>query len=397
MATQYPNGGNPVLFQTVERQIIETFDKLIGCITVRRDQLLEELRRLILKFQEKIKSQEKTLKDLENIRVQLQDINQKENTTSNILQSTLGPLKLQISDLKSSLIQPPNLHFSCQTQIISEMIGNLGKLYYEGKAIDYASKSKARHLIDMPSQDLWSSMNYFHIDDTHLYIMNGDSLLKYDATNWQLMQTHNLKEHTIIAIATTENHFYLIAIKYNQHEIIKLFKYRFQTVKTQRETGGSNSKSCSFTSIAIASEDELFVADRNNNRICVFDSSLYHRRDFGTETLKGPTLILITENRVIIKDDSKELHLFNKQGDHIGNLPEYGDISVIKWFCFDTAGNMIYTSDNCVRIMSPKGELLKIIEGETKGSEDVKGCGPIALYKDNIIVACSAIKCIKIF
>ena len=389
MATQYPKGENPDLFQTVERQIIETFGKLIGCITIRRDELLEELRKLKLKFQEKIKSQEKTLKDLENIRVQLQDINLKENTTSNILQSTLGPMEQQLSDLKSSLIQPPNLHFSCQTQVISEMIGNLGKLDSEGKPIDYASKSKPRHLIDMPSLD------YFHIDDMHLYIINGGTLLKYDATNWQLMQTHNLKEHTIIAIATTENHFYLIAIKYNQHEIIKLFKYRFQTVKTQRETGGSNSKSCSFTSVAIASEDELFVADRNNNRICVFDSSLYHRRDFGTETLKSPTLILITENRVIIKDDSKELHLFNKQGDHIGNLPEYGDISVIRWFCFDTAGNMIYTSDNCVRIMSPNGELLKIIG--MKGSEDVKGCGPIALYNDNIIVACNAIKCIKIF
>ena len=69
----------------------------------------------------------------------------------------------------------------------------------------------------------------------------------------------------------------------------------------------------------------------------------------------------------------------------------------MRWFCFDTADNLIFSRNNSVRIISPKGELLQVIGSEVTGSEDVKGCGPIALYEDKIIVACRDTKCIKIF
>ena len=390
MATADARGETLDIFQTVERQIREAFDDLIVRITNRRDGFLEEIRNLNLAFQEKIKSQTKTLEDLENIRIQLQTVSQKENTTSNILQLTLAPMEQQISDLKDSLIQPPDLCFSCQTQRIYEMIGDLGKLDYKGKPVDYTNKYKAVDLIEV------KEVGSFHSDGICLHIIVSNNIYVYDATNWKLLKTHCLNNN-IQAMATTKNYFYLLTRTYNQNEIIKLTRDTFQTVKRQHDTGGSYSKPLTFTSIAIASEDEIYVADRDNNRICVFDSNLYFRREFGTETLQSPTVVIIKGNRVIVKDKSKEFLLFNLRGDYIQNLSGYGDVSVVTFFCFDSADNLIFSRNNSVRIISPKGEQLKVIGSEVTGCEDVKGCGPIALYRDKIIVACSALDCIKIF
>ena len=395
MATADARGETPNVFQTVERQIREAFDDLIVRITNRRDGFLEEIRNLKLAFQEKIKSQTKTLEDLENIRIQLQNVSQKENTTSNILQLTLAPMEQQISDLKVSLIQPPDLCFSCQTQRIYEMIGDLGKLDYKGKPVDYTNKYKAVDLMEV------KEVGSFHSDGICLHIIVSNNIYVYDATNWKLLKTLSLNlNNSIQAMATTKNYFYLLTRTggtNSRDEIIKLTRDTFKTVKRQHATGGSYSKRLTFTSIAIASEDEIYVADRDNNRICVFDSNLSFRREFGTKTLQSPTVVIIKGNRVIVRDKSKEFLLFNLRGDYIQNLSGYGDVSAVTFFCFDSADNLIFSRNNSVRIISPKGEQLKVIGSEVTGCEDVKGCGPIALYRDKIIVACSALDCIKIF
>ena len=77
-------------------------------------------------FQEKIKSQQRTLKDLENIRIQLQDAS-KDNASSNYLQSSLSPVEDQIDILKSSLIQSPKIEFTIDTQIL-DMLRDLGEI-----------------------------------------------------------------------------------------------------------------------------------------------------------------------------------------------------------------------------------------------------------------------------
>ena len=387
MATAHPQDENPdtCIFETLHEEIKQTFDNLIKQIVSRRDDLLKEIRMLQTDFQEKIKSQQRTLKDLENIRIQLQDAS-KDNASSNYLQSSLAPVEDQIDILKSSLIQSPKIEFTIDTQIL-DMLRDLGKLEYEGEPTNYVSKWKAKHIFDIEGVD------FFHINETRLYVVYSSKIIIYDANNWEMVSSHNFEKTKINALAITKDQCYIV----ERYEIKKLTKDEFQFIKNQKLTGGSNKKTHEFTSIAVSSENELFVVDKYNNRICVFDSNLYHRRDFGTETLEGPTVVTIKEDKVIIKDNSKELHLFNKQGDNLRNLPEYGDISVISWFCFDAAFNIVYSYNNCVRIVSPKGELLKTIGSEVKGCEDVKGCGPIALYGDSIIVACSAINCIKIF
>ena len=390
MATPDIKSENPDIFRSIEREITATFGDIIFRITVRKDKLLEELRKLELTFQRKLKSQKETLEELEDIRIQLHTIGQKENTTSNILQSTLNPVDKQLSDLKSSLIQLPDLKFSCQTQRIYKMIGDLGKLDYGGKSIDYTNKNKAVLLMEV------GYVENFHTDGKYLHMSSGGNIYVYNTTNWKLLKTHIL-HNSIQAMATTKNYFYLLTRTNNQSEIIKLTRDTFQTVKQQHATGGSYSKRLTFTSIAIASEDEIYVADRDDNRICVFDSNLYFRREFGKETLQSPTVVIIKGNRVIVKDKSKEFLLFNLRGDYIQNLSGYGDVSVVTFFCFDSADNLIFTYNNSVRIISPKGEQLKVIGSEVTGCEDVKGCGPITLYKHKIIVACSATKCIKIF
>ena len=393
MAASNPELEIPDLSVEIEQQIKHSFEALIASITARRDVLLEELRKIMIDYQEKIKSQNKTLEELENFRSQLQSMEGKENVTSDFIQLSLAPIEKQISEVKVSLSQPPDIRFSYQAGLIEEMVRNVGEIVSERKNITNTSKQKARHIIDI------GSVSILHIDDRLLYVANGENITTYNTTNWTLQGSYEFKDSPIYGIATTKYHCYVTLIIGGSYlysrcpDISKLTKDTFDLVKKKGVTGGTNSKTCDFTRIVISSEDEIFVADRGNNRICVFDSDLFFRREFGTNILKVPTLIILQENRVIVRDNTKELHMFNKQGDYIGTMSHYGDISHIRYFCFDSSNNMICSYNNSVVIISPNKEVIHAI----KGSEDLTGCNQIAVHKDAIIVVCSTLSCIKIF
>ena len=405
MAASNPDLEIPDLSVDIEQQIKHSFEALIASITARRDVLLDELRKIMIDYQEKIKSQNRTLEELENFRSQLQSMEGKENVTSDFIQLSLAPIEKQISEVKVSLSQPPDIRFSYQASLIEEMVRNLGKIVSERKNITYTSKQKATHIIDIGSVSFLHDI-LLYVDDRLLYVANGESITTYNTTNWTRQGSYEFKDLSIRGIATTKNHCYVILNicdwDYSRCEIRKLTKDTFDLVKKQAVTGGTNSKKCDFKSIVISSEDEIFVADRGNNRICVFDSDLFFRREFGTNILKFLTftlfeentiIVILQENRVIVRDGTKELHMFNKQGDYIGTISQYGDISHIRYFCFDSSNNMICSYNNSVIIISPNKEVIHAI----KGSEDLTGCEEIAVHKDAIIVVCSTLSCIKIF
>ena len=293
MADRYPKER---AFESIEQRINDAFSNLINQLKTRRDLLLREIRELKLDFQKQLESQQKTLSELENYKKQLQSMGDKTNITPNFVQLSLTPIDNQIKVLRNSQITPLEIHFSCQTANLTEVFQNLGKLDYGTKAIDYASKRKAKHIIGIPE------VTYVHIDETHLYVGSGKRITRFHTNSW--------------AFATTKDYCYAISSEVSNetnYKVNKFTKDKFQFMKQQDVTGGTNSKKCEFTSIAIASEDEIFVVDKANNRICVFDYDLFFRREFGMYTLKAPNFLIIQENRVIVRDDTKELRSFYKQ------------------------------------------------------------------------------------
>ena len=69
--------------------------------------------------------------------------------------------------------------------------------------------------------------------------------------------------------------------------------------------------------------NEIFVADRNNNIICVFDPNLNYKREVGGfGLLNRPHHIQFTQNgsmAVLDENQPKCLHFFNKEGDLMWN------------------------------------------------------------------------------
>ena len=405
MASQYTAEEETDIFVKVEKQIEECFCSLERKLAIRKKELLAEVQRMKSDFVENLKTQDKTLKDLENIRKQLHGINLTQNMKSNLLQSSLAPFEKQISDLKVSLLQPPNLSFSCSTQILSDTISKLGSIVSESSPTDYSRKEKAINIISAEE-----SVTDLHIDCDRLYVACATKVLIFSTTNWekvgefQVPKDRELYFYTILAITTKDNFIYCIT-KYNfgfsntnEFKILQFTKNGYNLKNTIKKTGGSSNTLDEANSLAISTQDELFVADSKNNRICVFDASLFYRRQFGTNVLKNPKLIKIRRGHDLIVQDNNRRHLnvFNQLGDHLGYLADYGELNwPLNYFCYDNANNLIQTDGKCVIIISPKGEFVKKI-GQESG-EDVSGCGPVVMYGGQLIVACNSIHCIKIF
>lgn len=150
--------------------------------------------------------------------------------------------------------------------------------------------------------------------------------------------------------------------------------------------------------------DDILVADCNNNRICVFDTNLYFKREFGIKILKKPICVRTMDDLVYVLNSSQNyIDVFNLSGDNIKSiLPCYSTrMKKTKTFCLDSEGNIIiadYGADT-IKIFTPEGKLIHKIGWENPDTEDVSGCFGVDIdqYRCMLLVSCNRLDCIKSF
>ncbi|KAI6659245.1 PEP-CTERM domain protein [Oopsacas minuta] len=111
---------------------------------------------------------------------------------------------------------------------------------------------------------------------------------------------------------------------------------------------------------------DVFVADTNNHRVCIYSNELKFIISLGTHQLTYPRDVKVTPNSIVVLDISpNSVHFFSRSGHLINSCVThewFGQYEHL-YFCLDQAGNILmsdYYRQN-IRILSPSGELTHTI------------------------------------
>ena len=146
-----------------------------------------------------------------------------------------------------------------------------------------------------------------------------------------------------------------------------------------RTIGGHGSNNGQFdTPLQLATDriGRVFIADTDNNRICIHDPDLNHLRNITHESIRGPTDIKVSSDRlyVLCPDYSPCIQVLTLEGDKLNSLITSGegmDVFDPWYFCLDPLNNIVISNygSHSIRVFSPEGNLLHTIgrEGHQPG------------------------------
>ena len=115
----------------------------------------------------------------------------------------------------------------------------------------------------------------------------------------------------------------------------------------------------------------VFIADTNNNRICIHDPDLNYLRNITHQSMSRPFDVKVSRDRlyVLCPFTNPCLHVLTLKGDKLHSLITCGDgMDVIRpyFFCLDPLNNFVLSDDDShsIRVFSPEGSLLHTIGRE---------------------------------
>ena len=156
-------------------------------------------------------------------------------------------------------------------------------------------------------------------------------------------------------------------------------KFSLSDMRIVKKIGGMGSNNGQFRSPRKITTDPIgrvFIADTNNDRICVYDTNLDHLRNITYESMSGPYDVTISRDRIYVlcANSNPCLHVLTLEGDKLHSLITRGrGMGVLEphFFCLDPLNNFVISDyeNNSFRVFSPKGKLLHTIgrEGHRPG------------------------------
>ena len=120
--------------------------------------------------------------------------------------------------------------------------------------------------------------------------------------------------------------------------------------------------------LSISANGDVYIADRNNNRIQILDSSLHPIGEVTHPSMYRPCDVKLTtdEMYVLCSDDSPCVHVFNYNGLKMRSIITRGEgmqVSRSFFFCLDTKKTLILSDSGAhqIKIFSNEGALLHTI------------------------------------
>ena len=118
----------------------------------------------------------------------------------------------------------------------------------------------------------------------------------------------------------------------------------------------------------------VFIADYDNDRICIHDPDLNHLSNISHESMSGPVDVKVSRDCLYVLCSTNPCMLvLTLEGDKLHSLITRGegmDVSEL-FFCFDSLNNFVMSDflSHSVRVFSPEGNLLHTIgrEGHQPG------------------------------
>ena len=103
--------------------------------------------------------------------------------------------------------------------------------------------------------------------------------------------------------------------------------------------------------LAVSINGDVYVADSNNHRVQIFDSSLLHPRSLTQHLIKHPQDIKLTADEVyVLCKDNPCVHVFSHAGESLRFLISRGKMQMYLSLCLDSAENILVSDSFTHRI-----------------------------------------------
>ena len=378
MAEHYPIAHPAV--DPVEHHINHIFDRLIFLLNERRAELLQYVR----DTREDKRAAERERLTMISQLTEGQEVLHTE-IRQNILQSMKRKwiAKLECTKRESILDIPVEVQFElkCVTRELERSISRLGEIAEVSVYVPHYATCHTRVVAtgkigDAPGEFYFPQGVAIHEETHQIFVANcvNDRVEIFSETGvffhqlgvGQLSQPWGIAIHgDSVYVSCRSDH---TVSKFSLTELCRV-----------RRIGGEGSNNGQFKLPRQLTTDPIgrvFIADSNNNRICIHDPDLNHLRNITHQSMSYPFDVKVSRDRlyVLCPSDNPCLLVLTLEGDKLHSFITRGegmDVLSPLFFCLDPLNNFVLSDykSHSICVFSPEGNLLHTIgrEGHQQG------------------------------
>ena len=362
-------------FDSIETQILNTFEPLIQKLIARRDALLRKLRDMKEDYFTKESTRKAAREELLATQLHLQELSLKVNENKQYHQQATDIYKERIQQLETPT-KLPLLFLSCPTlNELRTAITEFGevkecKLDYSLKkqpVLTVGKRGSADNELYCPTGLALDVVNQL------IYIVDRNNsriqVVSFEGKFLKRFGQDILQWPWDIAV-TSDNVFVTDRIL---HALLQFRKNDCKLVNRTGTEGAGEGQLDEPRGLCSDYNGDVYVADYGNHRVSIFSKQLQFVKCLASQQLKSPVDVKVTPDSVVILDWSPNcIHLYSRSGDLLRSCITQGKDGTVYYpwfFCLDAAGNILITDNDRhdVKILSPSGHLIHEIGKRGKG------------------------------
>ena len=359
----------PHPFDAIAVDIENRYERIVNVVRERKRTLLTQLSEFREEYDTLLSNRDKTEQELKSTKEHIQRI--KENDLKKMQEKFLSEIEENIRTLKMSTANY-SIQFDCESMELENRLSTLGELV----KLDYKLPNYSEMVTPVVAVGKRGEGKLE---------FNGARSIAFDEKT-QLIYVCNVWNSRIIIVSMAGEFnsefgsneldkpwgilLYSGSIYVTDWNQSAIFQFDQNTHQLIKKLGKKGSGKCEFNlpnSLTIGPYGDLYIAEKNNNRISVLDVSLNFNRFIQHKIIPSPMDVQFTDNSMLILSLSSpnRVHLLTFQGKYLKSI-----ISIESWtwfFCIDRANNILVSiSDkNLIQVYNEEGKLLHTIgEGQ---------------------------------
>ena len=388
----------------VRERIGSVFDELVECLESEKKDLFNQLDNILARYLSyKHESDELRKRKVELERLRLLQHQEQFSTCVKHLQDSIlkqidTELETIVMPVKSKLVR-----FVCDKNALLVEVMKLCKLVETVSEIDY--KSKTQSIISVCDRGCGneqlnkplgvtvdhSTGNIYVADQCNKCVKVFDNTAKY-LFKFGVRVEGNMYNPKGLIICCNK-----VLISQNYHILVYQLDGKFVSRIGNRGSGDLQF-GCPLGLTTDKSNDDIYICDRNNNRIQIISENFQYKSQFGKDILHDPLDIKLYKDHIFIIDESNPcLHIFNKDLELQKSVITRGrgqQVIYPRFFFVDKFGNILISDCdfNSILILNSEFEFIHKI------STSNYPMGITMDEEDRVIVVCqSDNNCLQIF
>ena len=360
----------------IEAQIHETFDRLVSCLNERRNELVTRYREIQARPADRARM-ERELLDLKAETEQRIQMNLLRETQSKIL----AELEQKLEEVTAPL-PDTRVKFLSDTIRLEREIAGVGEIIEEETpvvprydlmrcVVAVGKKGRAPgELYDPRGVAIDENTGYIYVTEVF-----GSRVSVFSETGDFLNTFSHQDMRSPWGIALHRDNIYVTDPLSNSVFHFKMEQQIRHVATFGSGRGSSDEQLNNPRGLSVSTDGDVFVADRNNDRIKILDQSLRFKRHVTHQSMKNPLDVKLTRDEMYVLCESSPCVLvLSHAGEMTRSLVTRGDGMQVYdplFFCLDAKQNLLisYYSAHDVKIFSKDGTYLHTVgqEGHERG------------------------------